>query len=794
MNASGEAEAGEEERVQRYPSPEGETQQPGPYYGHDEHEAPAPPRESEQQDPAAAQHQPSHAASVEELQLAAQLGQDLAAEPMMPVTDPNMKFDEPPLRNIMPHPEEHQLRLSQGEDHNLRHVHVMPPHPDDSQARPYDEAVPGSPATAAVAVAAAAAAAAPQPQNQVPPMNPSLSHSFPTVGNDPTPPRKRSKVSRACDECRRKKVRCDAQSDRGDAPCSNCKRSSQPCSFSRIPQKRGPSKGYIKELADRINSIEGRLGEGASDDVLRKRAFSSISGNDMPTHSAPPRQASPAWASDGRPITTLTPERNQVHYSLNNLAPQPIALKPDLPSRPPVANMDGDMSMSGISGVTQPRDVPDDIFQGYLSVIHPYLPILPANKARLQASLAQCSGLLREAFLEALSGTIHCFPSTSAAATGDASLAMKILAEWESQDGEPRTSSAHIIHLQTLLLLLIEMDTRPSACSGPLKESLLGRAVGAALAMKLYNARVDRPLEGESEPNPDPDPDSDSDSDSESHLRVKLWWSLVLLDRWHAVAAGTQTMIRNESTVVYHGLESIVDEMTFLMIRASKILSQVSTVISSLQDPMSGGSVPARILGDFLNDYVENFREDLPQHIDHGPASYQVIYLTYWHARLVAYLLHPSSNGNDILWPCREIVRLLGETPQPTSPWNHHIAGLALLALMELSRVEGTKEKANKLLAELKMKSLPAVPSAWDSIIGDRIAEHLGQAGGSQGLLQQLADVAASSSAAAPHPEKMEGLSGGYRTATNYEDLGFDPRPLLTEGYLKTVWASYVQT
>lgn len=55
--------------------------------------------------------------------------------------------------------------------------------------------------------------------------------------------RKRSKVSRACDECRRKKIKCNAQSEEG--PCSNCRRSSVECQFSRVPQKRGPSKGYV---------------------------------------------------------------------------------------------------------------------------------------------------------------------------------------------------------------------------------------------------------------------------------------------------------------------------------------------------------------------------------------------------------------------------------------------------------------------------------------------------------------------------------------------------------------------
>ncbi|KAF8422617.1 hypothetical protein EV426DRAFT_159355 [Tirmania nivea] len=59
---------------------------------------------------------------------------------------------------------------------------------------------------------------------------------------DLTAPRKRSKVSRACDECRRKKIRCDATSESGIEQCSSCKRVGSKCSFSRVPMKRDTSK------------------------------------------------------------------------------------------------------------------------------------------------------------------------------------------------------------------------------------------------------------------------------------------------------------------------------------------------------------------------------------------------------------------------------------------------------------------------------------------------------------------------------------------------------------------------
>lgn len=207
-----------------YPSPGAEAMDAGPFYhanardGPPEHQDQLEQHAPEDVHVADQEHTPmqvqdsttpqqqhaSRPANMEELQLAAQLGDGLAGTSMIPATDPNMNVDEHGMRNIMPHPDpEHH--------HTPSYVQDVPSN-DHLVQHPMSVAV-GPPAS---------------PQYQM---------------GDGIPPRKRSKVSRACDECRRKKIKCDAQTDSGDSPCSSCARSLIRCLFSRVPQKRGPSKG-----------------------------------------------------------------------------------------------------------------------------------------------------------------------------------------------------------------------------------------------------------------------------------------------------------------------------------------------------------------------------------------------------------------------------------------------------------------------------------------------------------------------------------------------------------------------
>ncbi|CAG8509341.1 157_t:CDS:2 [Ambispora leptoticha] len=87
---------------------------------------------------------------------------------------------------------------------------------------------------------------------------------------------KRRRVARACDTCRRKKVRCDGVQAGSDPPsCTNCKAYGYECAFIDAPKKRGPPKGYIEALETRLQRMESILGGLVQSGELPEGAISS---------------------------------------------------------------------------------------------------------------------------------------------------------------------------------------------------------------------------------------------------------------------------------------------------------------------------------------------------------------------------------------------------------------------------------------------------------------------------------------------------------------------------------------
>lgn len=165
-----------------------------------------------------------------------------------------------------------------------------------------------------------------------------------------------------------------------------------------------------------------------------------------------------------------------------------------------------------------------------------------------------------------------------------------------------------------------------------------------------------------------------------------------------------------------------------------------------------------------------------------------VLHLAYWHCRLLAFLFMPSALVTDVTWAVRESVRLLTSHPQMVSPLNHHFTSLTTLCLIEMAKGEKSHEEATQLLSNLLDASI--APSAWDESIRAKIRDALrpstssaAEATASQSL-QHLADLA--TAVEFPAADKVDD-EPKFRTSDNYDDLGFDPRPVLRAGYLNAI-------
>ncbi|KAG9005820.1 hypothetical protein FRB93_009216 [Tulasnella sp. JGI-2019a] len=150
---------------------------------------------------------------------------------------------------------------------------------------------------------------------------------------------KRKKVTRACDICRRKRIRCDAHSKPNMEKCTHCSSHKLDCTFVESAKKRSPPKSdatmstpsgptlpsdllfrYIKDLEERIDLLEKLLRRVAPDinidvDVgpsFDMQTWETVKGKSLFSH-AP-------WA----PATQISAASSELHATLFTTAPKDL--------------------------------------------------------------------------------------------------------------------------------------------------------------------------------------------------------------------------------------------------------------------------------------------------------------------------------------------------------------------------------------------------------------------------------------------------------------------------------------
>ncbi|KAI9054546.1 hypothetical protein LZ554_001702 [Drepanopeziza brunnea f. sp. 'monogermtubi'] len=591
-------------------------------------------------------------------------------------------------------------------------------------------------------------------------------------------PRKRSKVSRACDECRRKKVKCDATGEPGDDQCSNCKRVGNNCQFSRVPMKRGPSKGYIKELADRIVTLEGvvqgsdvapqylpqhdnqpRISEEYSPPTEnpRKRQYSAVSGSEQYGSPLVAQRQLPTWTQPepqrhvphpGPSFSPSQPASGEQHiFREPNYSPSGLHPNPQWRIAPEPAHRSNNAFEAAAQESNHPDHVLDwdeSIVDGYFKMVHSTFPILSTSKTRVLSRLIACPQTLREAFYEALHAAVRSYPSPNQHRDEQVSspkAAQLIALSSQIESGSARSFPLNIIYLQTMLLMAVEAGNRSSSISGSkgaLSQSVwLGSAVGLAYSMKLHLHKK-RDMKTENDP------------DADDELGRRLWWSLVIMDRWHASSTSSPVLIPDSSVVVYPEDQALLGEHIYHLARLSIILGHISAVMLVPTDLPLFSVASGPIYGTLLRGELERFRETLPASF-FPPSNAPEIHICYWHLRILVDLTLPVVEPSDLLVSASNIVSQLMNNPGLIAPLTYHSTTLAALTLLDLTEYEATREEAERCLQALLESRI--APSAPDAAVGDLIANRKQQAANlasteskhaavASQSLQRLADLA----------------------------------------------------
>ncbi|KAL5343795.1 hypothetical protein BJX70DRAFT_122880 [Aspergillus crustosus] len=525
--------------------------------------------------------------------------------------------------------------------------------------------------------------------------------------------RKRTKISRACDECRRKKVRCDASSESGVETCSNCRRLGVVCQFSRVPMKRGPSKGYIKELAERLHTLESQMQPAMVHPDMPYQPMNEVSSprayQDFPS----PMDAGGIGRKrtysvfDGLPSSSIAQpqfnSRSQNAFDAGETATDPFNPAVVAGSAPKPGNLfwatsnDGDLP-AGLDIPDMPKHeedmtplgVDEGALYAYYEKVHPVLPILPNTKERLLGLLHQCNREVQEIFLyslytltrvniERVAGTFERVTSYDNA--------QDLLLYYTRQPAAVRSTGVNLIWLQSILLMILDCDSRGPdnfvLKDGIPKQTLIQSAnkLGSDLAKSLGQLKSKR--------------SSDPDVDSEANLVRRSWVSLVILTRWYAVS------VADSSVLGFHEIGSKEDERVAGPVTAgtasySSFLSEVVTIGATESNVCQVNTGLGRVVGANLAASLERLSgvDDFQKTTDgqENGSSYSFVESLqnqlYWTTRLLIKRHIFVYSPYEIIFSAGEVINELHRATshsRQTTPFDIHSLALATMTLLEAS-------------------------------------------------------------------------------------------------------------
>ena len=181
-------------------------------------------------------------------------------------------------------------------------------------------------------------------------------------------------------------------------------------------------------------------------------------------------------------------------------------------------------------------------FSRYYRIIHPVYPMIAHSKQHLKTYLGKTPASVRLAFLEAVNAVISSCPGalvTTPSSAQTNKIAHELLNSYQYETDSPHKVLAKLVFIQASMLMVLALDmSGPSNYQihpGVSKDIWLGMATGMTKSLKLHDTRTCQEH-------------FTDDVDSLELVARRTWWSLVIMERWHA--CGTTTPLSIPDSIV----------------------------------------------------------------------------------------------------------------------------------------------------------------------------------------------------------------------------------------------------
>ncbi|ORY02807.1 hypothetical protein K493DRAFT_254641 [Basidiobolus meristosporus CBS 931.73] len=421
---------------------------------------------------------------------------------------------------------------------------------------------------------------------------------------------KKSRTSRACDLCRRKKVKCD-----GLKPtCSNCSSLGHDCTYLDKPKKRGPQSSQPKALEARLKHLESLLtslvdnGGAMTNQIANELRSINEHGDSSPNIESPEQEESEeelsededhsadedaaldvgdkpcpqdvsyryAGSSSGMYLLNDNIKRSQSVHDIRKLLPEAYNDIPDLPESFP------------------PPELGEKLLKIYFCRFHPYMPVFHANGFMNKYREGKVPPIVLNAVYGLAcihSGDHNIFPDVESYTKY---AQMFFLRTKAYLDQEYHSSSIPVI--QALFLMTF------SPTSGWL---FLGMAIRMAQDLGLH-----RNIESQSM-----DPIERED-------RRLLWWCCVVMDRFQSSALGKPMSISETDFDTKLPLEIASSQPIFTNLPNSVVslryfthLIRLTSIIGRIMKEVYGVDSPPNATGKILwtlNTEIRDWEATLP--------------------------------------------------------------------------------------------------------------------------------------------------------------------------------------